>query len=252
MIQREELTRPWEGKIEPFRMFGNLYFVGMQAASSHLIDTGDGLILIDTGYLTGLYLVLHSIHQLGFHPKDIKYIINTHWHWDHAEASGALADLCGAKNIIGRYDAEDVRRYFEPDIIVRDGDVLALGNTKIHFMETPGHTRGTLSVFFDVTENNQTVRAGMFGGAGRNTLRPGQYEYGNCVADYFASVTRLKKETVGLFLGNHVWNNETEEKAEVLKATGENLFLDSNAWFAFLDECEQDLKNIVANNKNDN
>lgn len=246
MIQREELSRPWEGKIEPFRIFGNLYFAGMHAASSHLIDTGDGLILIDTGYLTGLYLVLHSIYQLGFNPKDIKYIINTHWHWDHAEASGAFSELSGAKNIIGKYDAEDVKRYFEPDILVSDGDILELGNTKIRFMETPGHTRGTISVFFDVTENKQTARAGMFGGAGRNTLRPGSYEYDNCISDYFESVNRLKKEKVDLFIGNHVWNNDTEAKGEILRKTGKNLFLDSNAWYTFLDECEKDLISIVS------
>ena len=249
MIQRQDLLRPWEGKIEPFKIYGNLYFVGMHAASSHLIDTGDGLILIDTGYLTGLYLVLNSIYKLGFAPEDIKYIINTHWHWDHAEASGALAELSGAKNIIGKNDAENVKRYFEPDILVGDGDVLQLGNTSIRFMETPGHTRGTISIFFDTKENNKTMRVGMFGGAGRNTLYPGQYEYDKCVSDYFESIARLRKERVDLFIGNHVWNNDTERKAEILAETGQNLFLDRDLWNTFLDECEKDLNRILLNNE---
>lgn len=239
MIQKTELTRPWKGKIEPFKIAGNLYFVGMHAASSHLIDTGDGLILIDTGYLTGLYLVVESIRKLGFDPRDIKYIINTHWHWDHAEASGAMADLTGAKNVIGHHDAEDVKRYCDPDVLVHDGDTLTLGNTTIRFMETPGHTRGTISFFFDVTEGGRAYRVGTFGGAGHNTLVPGDREYEECVEDYRNSVARLLREPVDIFIGNHVWNNGTEEKAELLRTTGENKFIDPTAWGKFLDGCAE-------------
>ena len=64
---------PWLGKMKPFKMIGNVYFVGTYQASSHLIDTGDGLIMIDTGYASTAYLVLDSIYQLGFDPRDIKH-----------------------------------------------------------------------------------------------------------------------------------------------------------------------------------
>ncbi len=248
MIQRSELVAPWKGAIEPFKIIGNVYFVGMREASSHLIDTGEGLILIDTGYMSGLYLVIDSIYRLGYNPKDIKYIVNTHWHWDHAEASDAVAKLSGAKNVIGRYDAEDVKRYLEPDILVKDGDTLSLGNTTIHFMETPGHTKGTLSFFFDTKEDDKTYRVGMFGGAGLNTLHPENHEYEGCVEDYFNSVARLKNEKVDVFIGNHVGNNDTEGKAEHLRKTGENLFIDGDIWYSFLDRCENNLKKLVSEN----
>ena len=75
----------------PFRIIGNVYFVGTYQASSHLIDTGDGLVLIDTGYEKTFYLVIDGIHRLGFDPKDVKYVINSHWHWDHTEGSAAMA-----------------------------------------------------------------------------------------------------------------------------------------------------------------
>ena len=102
MFERRSIKNPWDGRMEPFRIIGNVYFAGVFQASTHIIDTKDGLILIDPGYSNSLYLVIDSIHRLGFDPRDIKYIVNTHWHYDHAEATAALADLSGAKTLIGR------------------------------------------------------------------------------------------------------------------------------------------------------
>ena len=57
---------PWEGYVKPGRIFGNLYFVGTKPSSTHIIDTGDGLILIDPGHLENFYLVVNNIWELGF------------------------------------------------------------------------------------------------------------------------------------------------------------------------------------------
>ncbi|MBQ5746924.1 MAG: MBL fold metallo-hydrolase, partial [Clostridia bacterium] len=237
MFERKKFENIWEGQIEPFKIIGNVYFVGIFQASTHLIDTGDGLILIDPGYRDGLYMVIDNIHRLGFDPKDIKYIVNTHWHGDHTEAVKALVGITGAKTLIGDKDAEKVRRYFEPDILICDGDTLTLGNTTISFIHTPGHTEGTISFFFDTEDNGKTYRVGMFGGAGANTLVKGKFDYEGCREGYRASVERLKKEKVDVFIGNHVWNNDTENKSRILKETGENTFIDSTLWGKFLDFC---------------
>ena len=146
---KEMRDKPWLGKMQPFKVVGNTYFVGTYQASCHLIDTGDGLIMIDPGYSKTAYLVLDSIYQLGFNPRDIKYIINTHWHGDHVEATNAFADLSGAKTLLGKDDVEKAGMYFTPDILINDGDELTLGNTTVKFMHTPGHTKGTISFFFD-------------------------------------------------------------------------------------------------------
>ena len=246
MFERRTIVNPWEGKIEPFKIIGNVYFCGTFQASCHLIDTGDGLILIDPGYSNTLYLVVASIYKLGFRPEDIKYIINTHWHWDHTEATAAMADLSGAKTLIGRDDAEKARRYFEPDILLKDGDILTLGNATITFMETPGHTEGTISLFFDTTENGVTYRVGMFGGAGANTLRKDAFDFDGCREAYYASLMRLQKEKVDVFIGNHVWNNDTFTKGKLLIQTGENRFVDSSLWNRFLNHCKQRLDEIIA------
>lgn len=246
MFKRRRILNPWEGKMEPFRIIGNVYFVGTFQASCHLIDTGEGLILIDPGYSDALYLVIRSIYKLGFDPANIKYIINTHWHSDHTEATAAMVDLSGAKTLIGRDDEEKAKQFFDPDILILEGDTLSLGNTTISFAETPGHTKGTISFFFDTEDAGKTYRVGMFGGAGANTMAQGQFDYDGCREDYRNSLHRLQKEPVDVFIGNHVWNNDTAVKGELLLKTGENKFIDPNLWHEFLDFCENRLDEVIS------
>lgn len=237
---------PEFGKMTPFRIVGNTYFVGTYQASSHLIDTGDGLILIDTGYENAAHLVLESIRELGFRPEDIKYIVNTHWHWDHTEATASFVALSGAKTLIGRDDRDRALGYFTPDILIDDGDTLTLGDTTITFLHTPGHTKGTISFFYDTKENGVSYRVGMFGGAGLNTLVPKCFEFEGCREAYFASLARLKQEKVDVFIGNHTWNNGTYEKSLRLLAGGENEFIDSEIWGEFLDSYRVRLETLIA------
>lgn len=250
MFERKTFANLWEGRMEPFRIVGNVYFVGCFPASTHIIDTGEGLILIDPGYMETFHLVIDSIYKLGFCPYDIKYIINTHWHGDHTEATPALQHLCGAKTLIGRKDFEKVKIYFTADIQVKDGDTLELGNTKITFMETPGHTEGTISFFFQVQEDGKTYRVGSFGGAGANTMVPERFDFPGCRQAYIASIQRLQKEKVDVFIGNHVWNNNTEVFGEILRTTGENHFKDPALWNRFLDFCLERVNAIIEKEKN--
>ena len=236
---------PALGKMTPFRIVGNVYFVGTYQASSHLIDTGDGLILIDTGYTNTADLVLDSIQQLGFDIRDVKYIVNTHWHWDHTEATARFATLSGAKTLIGRADFERAKQYFTADIIIDDGDKLELGNTAITFLHTPGHTAGTVSLFFEVEEDGKRYCVGTFGGAGLNTLVPDHFDFDGCREAYRASLHRLMQEQVDVFIGNHTWNNDTYGKGKTLLETGENLFLDGKIWGDFLADYERRLDAII-------
>ncbi len=227
--------------IAPFRIFGNVCFVGTYAESSHIIDTGDGLIMIDTGSPENLTAILNGLEAFGYSPKDVKYIINTHWHWDHTEATRAMVELSGAKTLIGKEDYENAKRYFDADILISDGDTLTLGNTTVNFIETPGHTKGTISLFFDSEDNGRVCRVGMFGGAGVNTLAKGKFDYEGCRDDYRKSVHRLLCEKVDVFIGNHSWNNKTYENSIILRETGENKFVAPEAWVKFLHSCEKRL-----------
>ena len=149
-------TFAWEGAFSPVKVFGNLYFVGTVPASTHILDTGDGLIMFDSGYQHSLYLVIHNMHLMGLDPRNLKYIIHTHGHIDHFGATRALVELSGAKTVIGRADKEyadgsldlsyakelgmEFKETFVPDILLDDGDEILLGNARIKAVATPGHT----------------------------------------------------------------------------------------------------------------
>ena len=243
MYQRPNISKVYEGKVKPFKIVDDVYFVGTFQESAHLIDTGDGLILLDVGDMPTLYLVIESIWELGFNPHDIKYILNTHWHDDHTGSTAAMADLSGAKTFIGHKELPHLERegYFIPDVLLYDGDEIKLGNKTIKCIETPGHTQGTMSYFFDTVSGGKTYHVGMFGGAGANTLvSTVPTAYPNCRQEYLDSIERLLKIHVDVFIGNHCWNNNTLEKAKILAEGKENPFIDNNEeWTRFLNFCKK-------------
>lgn len=260
----------WDGYVKPFKIFGNLYFIGTEPASTHLIDTGDGLILLDTGYQHSMYLVLNNIWELGFSPYDIKYLIHTHGHIDHFGATRAFVELTGAKTFIGRPDEDyangkldlsyakelgmEFKETFEPDILIDDGDVIQLGNTEIKCVATPGHTPGAMSYFFNVTDGTETYRAGLHGGMGINTLSSeflNQYALPFSLRDDFRnSMLRLNQEKVDIFLGNHMQHNHTLAKANMLKDGNPHAFINPNEWQDYNLWCIENLENMVKREKN--
>ena len=240
------------GDMTPFRMVGNLYFVGTYKASSHMIDTGEGLILIDVGYESTADVVTESLETLGYDVRDVKYILISHGHGDHSDGVPRIVARSGAKVLMHEAD----NRYlngFLPDEYLHDGDVIKLGNTEILCLHTPGHTAGVMSFFFNVKEGGKTLRAGMFGGAGVNQLKKDYLDRKGMLplawrADYLSSLERLRGEHVDVFVGNHTHNNKTREKYEMMqKDPGVNPFIDSGEWCRFLDSCEVKLEEMMRN-----
>lgn len=236
---------PSLGRMKPFAILKNTYFVGTYQASCHLIDTGEGLIMIDPGYTNTRTFVLDSIRGLGFRPEDIRYIVNTHWHGDHTEATAYFAAMSGAKTLIGRDDAEKAAKHFTADVLVDDGDTLDLGNVCMRFLHTPGHTKGTISFFYEVEQDGKTLRVGTFGGAGLNTLVPEKYDFDGAREAYRASLHRLQKEHVDVFIGNHVWNNDTYEKSLRVLEGEKDVFIDPALFGTFLRSYEERLDALI-------
>ena len=244
---------PWKGAFPPFRIFGNLYFAGTEPASTHVVDTGDGLILFDSGYQHSLYLVIDGMHRMGLDPHDLKYILHTHGHIDHFGGTRALVELTGAKTVIGRADAPvctgevdlsyakelkmEFRETFTPDILVDDGDQITLGNTTVTCKATPGHTAGAMSYFFDVTDGEKTYRAGLHGGMGINTMSA-EYlnRYGlsfDCRRQFKEAMDRLAAEKVDIFLGNHMQHNHTAQRYKLVMAGDKEAFVHPGEWREF-------------------
>ena len=138
---------PSEAYIKPFKIINNLYYVGDKRVCAHLIDTGEGLILFDAGYQHTIHLLIESIYELGFNPKDIKYLIISHGHFDHFGSVNELRALYNCKTFMSKEDCNMLRTtpkasllsvnpnpYASLPIIDHefvDGEIIKLGNTSI-------------------------------------------------------------------------------------------------------------------------
>jgi metallo-beta-lactamase class B len=234
--------------VKPFHMAGNVWYVGDKRVCSHLIDTGDGLILIDTGFPRTEFLLLQSIWEAGFNPKDIKILLHSHGHGDHYGATEPFVTTFGCKTYMGAADATLFREHpekfktfdgtpmkmFVPDVELYDGDVIELGNVKILCLATPGHSPGVFSFFFDIVEGGKTYRAGTFGGAGFNTLyREAFTKHGypeTTQQDFLNSVNKVMDERVDVVLENHPASTFKKRDAALANPNGPNPFIDPAEW----------------------
>lgn len=258
MSPTEEYTkRPYLMDREPFKIRGNLYFVGNQWCSSHLIDTGAGLILLDTPIAGNLPGLINNIWKLGFRPDDIKYIIVSHAHADHYGAVGALVHMTGAKTFLSAVDAKDMREdperieamnrdigpyneSFVPDVELEDGDVVELGNTRIRCVLTPGHTVGVMSHFWTLEDGDQTYHVGIYGGAGFVSVSKEALERDghplSLQQDFWDSIEKVWDEPVDIMLGNHPFHNDTYQKRARVCRGELDAFVDPEEWHRFLTE----------------
>jgi len=248
---------PWDYRVEPFCIAGELYYVGNKDVSSHLIDTGEGLILLDTAFPQTVYLLLESVRRLGYDPMDICQIVHCHGHYDHFGGTRAITELTGAKTALGKDDAfiltarpelswapeygVEFHETFRVDRLLSDGDRITLGKTTIECVHIPGHTPGSMSYFFEIHNQGQNYTVGIHGGPGLNTLTEEyltQYGLSTEARDhYLASLEKLRTYSVDIFIGAHPGQNDTLGKRERM-TDGNNPFIDREAWPAFLSQLE--------------
>ena len=173
--------------VHPFQIYGNVWYVGDSWVCVHLIDTGEGLLLIDSGSCGATAMLVNAIWEAGFNPADVKWIIHSHGHVDHFGGANFFKKMFGTKLYLGEPDARmfherpeiaviqesrnDADYLFQPDYEIREGDVLTFGNTTITFYLVPGHTDGCIACFFDAYDGDQVKRCGYYGGFGFNTLQ---------------------------------------------------------------------------------
>jgi len=254
-LPAEICTHPWRFHAEPFKIVDSLYYVGNGNVSSHLVDTGEGLILIDTAFPQTVYLLLESVRRLGFDPDDIVYLLHSHGHYDHFGGTKAIVDLAGAKTFLGEGDAEiltgrpelswapeygvEFYEAFDVDTALAGGETIALGRTSIECVHTPGHTAGTISYFLRVTEGGREYTVGLHGGPGFNTLSDAYLAENGLPAsrrtDFVNSLRVLSERDVDIFVGIHPNQNDTFGKQAAMTEE-HNPFIDRSAWPAFLDQ----------------
>lgn len=152
----------WLTPRAPERLYGNTYLVGFAGLSVVLIDSGDGLILIDGALPQAAPQILANVRALGFDPHKIKYILSTEPHFDHAGGLAALARDTGATIVASEAAADGLQSGAhlpdDPQLgyggtwpgveavrTVKPGEVLKLANVAITAEATPGHTMGSMS-----------------------------------------------------------------------------------------------------------
>ena len=255
--------------IKPFNIFGNVYYVGDSWVCVHLIDTGEGLLLIDAGNCGAAAMLIKAIYDLGFKPDDVKWIILSHGHVDHIGAANFFKNMFGTKLYMGKPDADMFKErpefsliqestdfmddIFETDVCIQNGDELTFGNTSIKCYIVPGHTEGCVALFINAYDGGRIKRCGYYGGFGFNTLTKqflddfGDFEH-NMWDTYLKSIDSVINERVDIFLGNHTENNKFFEKLDILNKTGSNeCFIDENEWRTYLNSKKEELKVFISN-----
>jgi metallo-beta-lactamase class B len=162
---------------EPAKVFGNLYFVGTKLHSSWALTGRDGIILIDTLYdYASEEAIVGGLRKLGLDPAAVKYVIITHAHRDHVGGARLMQEKFGSRIVMGGPDWDlteaSVNQFPDGkpkrDIVAVDGQKITLGDASVEIASTPGHTPGTLSMFFEVKDGDRPLVVAYSGGTAFN------------------------------------------------------------------------------------
>jgi len=208
---------------EPQKVFDNLYFVGQTEYSAWAITTSQGIILLDAIFDYAVEAeVDEGLRKLGLNPADIRYVIISHGHLDHAGGAKFLQEKYGARLIMSAadYDLLDQQNpAWKPkrDMVATDGMPLTLGDVTMTLYLTPGHTEGTISTIFPVRDGTARHVVATWGGTlfnfGRN--RPRLMSYAQQAARFRDLVTKAGADVI---LSNHTVYDGSKAKLPAVKA----------------------------------
>jgi metallo-beta-lactamase class B len=256
--QADPTSRSWNQPVEPYRIIGNVYYVGASDIASFLIATPAGHVILDAGFEETVPIIRDNVKKLGFKIEDVKILIIGHAHYDHVGGLADLKALTGAKLAVSKADAallasggkkdylftsETFR--FKPvqtDRILKDGDTVTLGGTTLTAHLTPGHTKGNTTWTMKAKEGGRTYDVVVMGSPSINpgTVLKGMPTYPNVGEDYAKTFRILKSLPCDVFLATHASFYDGLGKAEKLRAGAkENPFIDPQGYRAVLERREK-------------
>jgi metallo-beta-lactamase class B len=253
-----QIPASWTTPVPPFRIVGNLYYVGSQDLAAYLIVTPKGNILINSNLQSSPPQIRKSIEALGFKYSDTKILLISHGHYDHCAGSAEIKRETGAKYEVMAADvpvveagghndfhyAADKTLWFPPtkvDRVLHDGSSVVLGGTTLTAHLTAGHTKGTTTWALDERENGRTLHVVIVGSPNVN---PGyklvhNKTYPQIAADYRHEFEVLKKLPCDLFLGAHGGYFDMLAKYDRFKNGDKNAFIDPAGYKAYIADREQ-------------
>lgn len=252
---RAERPPEWTQPLAPFRIAGNLYYVGTRDLASYLIATPAGHVLINSGLVENAPLLEASVESLGFRLTDVRILLISHAHFDHAAASDTLVRLTRAKYMVmdadvplvesgGRKDfayGGDSTFHFPParvDRVLHDGEEVSLGGTVLVAHRTGGHTPGCTTWTLDERENGRTYRVVIVGGVNVNSgyRLVDNAAYPQIANDFDRTFRVLKSLPCDIFLGAH---GSYFDLASKLERVASGSLVDSAGYRAFVADREQ-------------
>lgn len=257
----------WLAPQEPFRIADNLYYVGSADVGVYLIKTPKGLIVLDGGYGPWGPVVLDHIRKLGFDPKDIKVLLNSHAHADHAGGLAALkAAAPGAKLYAAPRDAPLLENgghddpalgnalTFDPvhvDHLLKDGETVSLGGAAMTAHFTPGHTRGCTTWTLPVTVDGKArtaLFACSFSVLPMMRLAGPQATWPGIAGDYEGTFRTLRALPCDIFLGAHAgfFGMAGKRAKQTADPKGPNPFYDPAGCKAYIDAGEKTFRTRLA------
>jgi metallo-beta-lactamase class B len=257
----KDTLQNWSLPFEPRRIIGNIYYVGSNLISSFLIVTSEGLILLDTGNIQMLPQVEANIEKLGFKPKDVKFLLNSHAHFDHCGGFAEFKRQSGATIVASRLDGELMKRggkgdfYWgddlayepaTPDRYVADGDRVELGGVTLTAHLTPGHTKGCTSWTMWANENGKDYDVLFLCGLTASPYKlTNNDHYPSIAEDVRNSVTKLRGMHPDVLLASHGFWFDLEGKAARQKEGTPNPFIDPQELERHLTEMENDFEQAI-------
>jgi metallo-beta-lactamase class B len=254
----KETLRDWTLPFEPRKIIGNIYYVGSNLISSFLIVTPAGNILLDTGPVQMLPQVIANIEKLGFRMRDVKFVLNSHAHFDHCGGFAELKLRTGASVVASKLDGELMMRggkgdfnwgdelAYEPvtpDRIVSDDDHIELGGVRLTAHLTPGHTKGCTSWSMRVNEDGKNYDVLFVCGLTASLYKlTNNDQYPNIVEDERGTLEKLRGMHADIMLASHGFYFDLAGKAARQKPGAPNPFVDPTELARHVVEMEKDLE----------
>ncbi len=260
--QKSDGDRKMNQPVEPFKIIGNVYYVGASDVTSFLITTPKGHILIDSGFSETVPQIKANVAKLGFKLEDVRVLLINHAHYDHCGGLAELKKLTGARLLASAPDAAvledggasdfrfggDKAFSFAPvktDELLKDGQEITLGETVLKTYFTFGHTKGATSWTTDVTENGKKYKVIFM--SSTTTLDytfVDNQKYPQIADDFTKTYQTLKTIKPDVFLASHGQFFDLLGKAERLRAGAKtNPFIDPEGYQTFVAEVSESFEN---------